>query len=64
MLQFTGGIGLGMDVGDLFQFQRTLQGHGELRTAPEKQGVTLIGKALRQDLNLVVERQGLFNLGR
>ena len=64
MLQLAGRVGLGMDVGDLFEFQRTFEGHGKLRAATEEQGMALVGEALREFLNLIVENQGLFDLRR
>ena len=30
MFEFAGGVGLGVDVGDFFQFEGTFQGDGEL----------------------------------
>ena len=42
MLEFAGGVGLGMDVGDLLELQRPLHGHGQKAAAAQKQGMMLV----------------------
>src|SRR3569623_1348601 len=64
MLEFAGGIGLGVDVGDLFQFERAFHGDGILRTPAEEQGVVLVGEILGELLDLAVERERLLDPAR
>ena len=55
VLELTGRVGLGVDVGDLLELERTLHGDRVLVTAAEKQGVVLVGEVRRQVLDGVIE---------
>src|SRR5713101_175178 len=52
VLELAGGIGLGVDVGDLFQLQRTLHRDRVVDAAPQEQGVLKLGELLRPHLHL------------
>jgi hypothetical protein len=43
VLEFARRIGLGVDVGDFLEFERSFHGDGILRAAPQEQGVMLLG---------------------
>ena len=64
MLELTGGIGLGVDVGDLFQLERPLHGDGVLAATTEEQAVVLVGELLGQGLDLLGQRQALLDTQR
>ena len=57
VLQFAGGIGLGVDVGNLFELQRTLQCHGVLRAAAEEQRMALLHEVFGYLADTLVEQQ-------
>ena len=44
MLELTGGIALGMDIGDLLELQRAFKGDRVVHTAPEEECVLLVGE--------------------
>ena len=55
MFEFAGGVGLGVDVGDFFQFEGTFQGDGELIPAAKEKGVILVDKGLGDPGNLAIQ---------
>ena len=54
MLQLSGRIGLGMNVGNFLEFERAFHRYGVVNPAAEKQCVLFIGEATRQRLDPVV----------
>ncbi len=64
MLQLAGGVGLGVDVGDLFELEGALQGHGVVQAAPQEEDVLAIAVLLRQLLDLLLLLQDLLDLFR
>ncbi len=64
VLEFAGGIGLGVDVGDFLELQGAFEGDRVMHAAAEKQRVMLVGKALRPGFDLRFQRQRLLHLVR
>ena len=64
VLELTGGIGLGMDVGDLLELERPLHGDGVLAATTEEQAVMLVGKLFGQGFDLLGQRQALLDAQR
>ena len=61
MLEFTGGIGLGMNVGDLLELECPFHGHRILGAPAQEEGVVLVREGLGQLLDAVVQFQYLFH---
>ena len=57
MLQLAGRIGLGVDVGNLLEFQRALERDRIVQSAPQEQGVFLLGEARGPGDQLRLERK-------
>ncbi len=64
MLELAGGVGLGVYVGYLLQLQSPFERNGVMDTAPQEEGVLLIGKTLGHLLDIPVQLQGLPDLRR
>ena len=60
VLQLAGRIGLGMNVGNLLELERTLHGDRIMDAAPEKQRVMAFGESLRPCLDLRLDTQDFF----
>jgi hypothetical protein len=58
VLEFAGGITLGMDVGDFLQLQRPFEGDGIGRAAAEIEDVLDLRQAAGQRLDMWLEAQG------
>ena len=54
MLQLAGGIGLGMDVGDLLQLQRTLHAGGIVEIAADEEDGVVVEEARGKMLDLAL----------
>ena len=63
MLHLGGGVALGMDVGDLLQFECAFEGQGVVVAAAEVEAVLGVGEDGREALDLLVGLQRLFQLG-
>ena len=61
VLEFAGGVGFGVDVGNLLELERTFERHRMQCAATKEQRVLFVGEAQRELLNNAVEFQGLFN---
>ena len=61
MLQLSGGIGLGMNVGNLLELQCAFHGDRVHGAAAKEQGVLLVGKSFGQLVNDRIERQRFFH---
>jgi hypothetical protein len=62
MLEFAGGIGLGVDVGDLLELERPLHRDRVLLATPEKERVLFVDEALGECRNGLVETQHVLDL--
>ncbi len=64
MLQFPGGVGFGVDVGNFLEFEGAFHGDGIVHAASEKQGMAFLSKSFCPDLDLrfhlqrVLQRDG------
>ena len=61
VLHFGGRIPLGMDVGDLLEFQSSFQSHGIVISPPQVDEIAGIGKYLRELADRGVELEGLLH---
>ena len=59
MLQFTCGVGFGVNIGDFLEFERPFHGYRVLDTAAEKQRVVLLDEAVRQLLERRIDPERL-----
>ncbi|MNJ16897.1 hypothetical protein D3C77_111670 [compost metagenome] len=64
MLELSGRIGFGVDVGDFLELQGTFHCHRELSATAEEQGVVLVGEQLGGFLDDCIHRQGFTQTGR
>ena len=64
MLEFTRSIGLGVNIGDLFELKRTFQGDGVMHPAAQEQGMMFVSKLFGPGFDLRFNGQYGGNSGR
>ena len=62
MLHLPSGIAFGVDVGNLLELQRALQGDRIVNSAPQVEEVTVTEKLLREFFNILVMLQNGLDL--